>query len=88
MIQIRQERFENRMKLHLHQRSQLLHIVFHVRAFGSILIPSFTPQNPERVPYILGLNGTLVLNHLAWNQSVANAVERVFRREDFLKEIY
>jgi hypothetical protein len=82
---ILQEIFGNRMKLHLHQRRQTLHIAFHVRAFGSILIPSFIPQNPELILNVLGPIRTLVLNNLAWNQSFAISIERVSRREDFLK---
>jgi hypothetical protein len=84
---IPQERFENIKKLHLH-RQQTLHIAFHIWAFGRILIPSFVPQSPELIANVFGPIGTLVLNNPAWNQGFANTVERVFRREDFLKEIY
>jgi hypothetical protein len=59
-----------------------------VRAFGSILIPSFTPQNPELILNILRPIWTQVLKNLAWNKSFTNTVERVFPREDFLKEIH
>jgi hypothetical protein len=66
----------------------MLRIAIHVRAFDSILIPSFIPQKPELIANVLRPIWTLVLKNPAWNQGFANTVERVSRREDFLKKIY